>query len=60
MKTKAEHIEESIKFRTHQIRASLRRVEYDLSMVLVARKLLNELYEEARVANIVKLCLTGK
>lgn len=60
MKTKAEHIEESINFRMHQIKASLRRIEYDLSMVLVARQLLEAIYEEAGVANIVKLCLTGK
>ena len=60
MKTKVEHLEESIRLRTHQVKVSLQRIEYDLSMVILARELLKELYEEARIASIVNLCLTGK
>lgn len=60
MKTKAESIEESIKFRNNQIEENLRRIEYDLSMVLVGIQLLEALYEEERVVNIVKQCLRGK
>ena len=60
MKTKAEHIEESIRFRRRQISGLLNNINYNCDMIIQAEVLLENLYEEARVTKIIKLCLTGK
>lgn len=60
MKTKIEHIEESIRFRRRQITALLNNINYNCDMAIQAEALLEGLYEEARIASIVNLCLTGK
>lgn len=60
MKTKVEHVEESIRFRWSQINGALKNIEYNTTMILQAEALLAGLYEEAQIASIVKLCLTGK
>ena len=60
MKNKAEHVEESIRFRWSQINGALKNIEYNTTMILQAEVLLAGLYEEVRIASIVKLCLTGK
>lgn len=60
MKTKVEHIEESIRFRRKQITAILNNINYNCDMIMQAEMLLQGLYEEVRVAKIINLCLTGK
>jgi hypothetical protein len=60
MKTKIEHIEESIRFRRRQIAALLNNINYNCDMLIQAETMLGRLYEEARIASIVNLCLTGK
>jgi hypothetical protein len=60
MKNKADYIEESIRFRWLQINAALNNIDFNTTMILRAEELLEGLYEEARIASIIKLCLTGK
>jgi len=60
MKNRVEHVEESIRFRRRQISALLNNINYNCDMIIQAEGLLAGLYEEARIASIVKLCLTGK
>jgi len=60
MKNKADHMEESIRFRWLQINAALNNIDFNTTMILRAEELLEGLYEEERIASIVKLCLTGK
>ncbi len=64
MKTKVEHLEESVRFRRRQITSLLNNINYNCDMAMLAEVLLEELYEElyeeARIYSIVNLCLTGK
>ena len=60
MKTKAEYIEESIRFRYRQIEAGIIVLNHNLNMILDAEVSLIALRKEAQVESIVNLCLTGK
>jgi len=64
MRTKAEHnvrdVIENIKFRHIQITALLNSINYNYDMIIQAEASLADLYEEAQIASIVGLCLTGK
>jgi len=55
LRTRAEHVEESIIRRWLQINTAL-----NTSMILKAEVLLERIYEEKRIDGIIKLCLTGK
>jgi len=60
LRTRVEHVEESMRLRWLQINTALNSIEFNTSMILKAEVLLERLYEEKRIDGIIKLCLTGK